>query len=115
MAIQPLPSATDFAMSIGDAYATDGAAIELGLGVHAGAIAPEAGVRVSPGRGLQEVTDRVRAAAGGLGRLLLPLARVWTARRRRGLLESRREHLTGALTIQRELARDLFGLLKRKV
>ena len=39
-------SATDFGTAVGDAYATGGAAIELGLGVHDGAIAPEAGVRV---------------------------------------------------------------------
>ncbi|CAN5284108.1 DUF853 family protein [soil metagenome] len=46
MASQPPASTTDFATAIGDAYATGGAAIELGLGKHEGALAPEAGVRV---------------------------------------------------------------------
>ena len=45
MATQPA-SATDFATSIGGAYATGGATIELGVGVHEGALVPEAGVRV---------------------------------------------------------------------
>jgi uncharacterized protein len=36
----------DFGETISAAYATGGAAIELGLGVHEGAVAPEAGVRV---------------------------------------------------------------------
>ena len=39
-------SATDFGTSIGQAYVTNGAAVELGLGVHEGTIVPEAGVRV---------------------------------------------------------------------
>jgi len=39
-------SATEFGPSIGEAYATGGAAIELGLGIHEGAIVPGAGVRV---------------------------------------------------------------------
>jgi uncharacterized protein len=37
---------TDFAATIRDAYATAGAAVELGRGVHEGAVAPEAAVRV---------------------------------------------------------------------
>ncbi len=45
MATQPA-SATDFATAIRDAYATGGAAIELGVGVHEGTITPAAGVRV---------------------------------------------------------------------
>ncbi len=36
----------DFGTEIGQAYTTDGAAIELGLGIHGGAVVPEAGVRV---------------------------------------------------------------------
>ncbi len=39
-------SATDFGTSIGEAYATGGAAIELGLGVHEGEVASAARVRV---------------------------------------------------------------------
>ncbi|MGI8479184.1 MAG: helicase HerA-like domain-containing protein [Gaiellaceae bacterium] len=39
-------SATDFGTSIGQAYAIGGAAIELGLGIHKGAVASEAEVRV---------------------------------------------------------------------
>jgi uncharacterized protein len=36
----------DFGGTVGPAYATDGAAIELGIGVHEDALVPEAGVRV---------------------------------------------------------------------
>jgi hypothetical protein len=39
-------SETAFAETVAQAYATGGPAIELGLGVHAGAVVPEAGVRV---------------------------------------------------------------------
>ena len=38
--------AADFGTLVAEAYATDGAAIELGVGVHKGALDPEAGVRV---------------------------------------------------------------------
>jgi uncharacterized protein len=37
---------SDFAATIRDAYATEGAAVELGYGVHEGAVVPEAAVRV---------------------------------------------------------------------
>lgn len=39
-------SAADFGTSVGKAYATGGAAIELGFGVHEGAVASAAGVRL---------------------------------------------------------------------
>jgi uncharacterized protein len=37
---------TDFATTIRDAYATEGEAVELGRGVHEGAVVPEAAVRI---------------------------------------------------------------------
>jgi hypothetical protein len=36
----------DFGASIGQAYATDGAVIDLGRGLHEGALSPEAVVRL---------------------------------------------------------------------
>ena len=36
----------DFSEAIGQAYATEGAVIDLGRGVHEGALAPEAVVRL---------------------------------------------------------------------
>ena len=51
-----------FGEAVADAYATDGAAIELGIGVHAGELFPSAGVRVP-----LQMTNRHGLIAGATG------------------------------------------------
>ena len=93
-------SVTDFGACVGEAYATGGSAIELGLGIHEGAVAPEAGVRV-PLRMMNRhglIAGATAEATGGGADAIGDFLKSSTGR-----------------TIQRELVRGLFGQLKKRV